>query len=165
MNQLSDNSLILESSECIQNAFKDKKLQIALASPTARAPTRATPGSAGYDLYADEDTVIPAGSRGLVSAGFKLAIPPTYYARIAPRSGLSLKHCIDVGAGVVDSDYRNVVKVLLINHGREDFQVNVGDRIAQMILEHIMTPTWQLVSEEELNATERGEGGFGSTGM
>ena len=85
------------------------------------------------------------------------------YARIAPRSGLSVKKSIDVGAGVVDRDYRGEIGVVLINHSNKDFEVNVGDQIAQMILEQIKTP--EVVEQADLDETDRGDKGFGSTGM
>lgn len=81
----------------------------------------------------------------------------------APRSGLALKHAIDVGAGVIDADYRGPVGVILFNHSDVDFEVKAGDRIAQMILEKIVTP--EVIEVEDLDSTLRGEGGFGSTGV
>jgi dUTP pyrophosphatase len=82
--------------------------------------------------------------------------------RIAPRSGLAAKHSIQTGAGVIDADYRGQVKVLLFNHGENDFEVKEGDRIAQLVLERIYTP--EVVAVEELEESVRGAGGFGSTG-
>ncbi len=92
-----------------------------------------------------------------------IAIPPLTYARIAPRSGLAVKNFIDTGAGVVDYDYRGNVGVVLFNHAEEDFQVKRGDRIAQLILERISMA--DAVEVDELPDTERGAGGFGSTGV
>ena len=129
----------------------------------AKLPIRGSVGAAGYDLHAAEKTVIPAHSRGVVKTGISIEIPEGLYARIAPRSGLSVKKSIDVGAGVVDSDYRGEIGVVLINHSNKDFEVNVGDRIAQMILEQIKTP--EVVEQADLDQTNRGEKGFGSTGM
>lgn len=91
-----------------------------------------------------------------------IAIPKDTYARIAPRSGLAWKHFIYTGAGVVDYDYRGNVGVILFNHSDKDFEVKKGDRVAQMILERIVTPG--VVEVEDLDATDRGAGGFGSTG-
>ena len=91
-----------------------------------------------------------------------MAVPEGNYARIAPRSGLACKNFIDVGAGVVDSDYRGEVKVLLFNHGSDDFKISIGDRIAQCIIEKYTMTT--ILEVEDLNTTERGEAGFGSTG-
>ena len=129
----------------------------------AKLPIRGSTGAAGYDLHAAEKTVIPAHSRGVVKTGISIEIPEGLYARIAPRSGLSVKKSIDVGAGVVDSDYRGEIGVVLINHSNKDFEVNVGDRIAQMILEQIKTP--EVVEQADLDQTDRGDKGFGSTGM
>ena len=107
--------------------------------------------------------MIPAGGRGVVKTDISIACPAGTYARIAPRSGLAVKKGIDVGAGVVDADYRGNVGVVLFNFGTEDFAVDVGDRIAQLILEKVnMAP---VVEVEELTETERGAGGFGSTGV
>ena len=107
--------------------------------------------------------VIPAGGRGVVKTDLCIACPAGTYARIAPRSGLAVKKGIDVGAGVVDADYRGNVGVVLFNLGTDDFVVDVGDRIAQLILEKVnMAP---VVEVEELTETERGAGGFGSTGV
>ena len=122
-----------------------------------------TDGAAGYDLCASQDCIIPAGGKGLVKTGLSISFPTGLYARIAPRSGLALKRFIDVGAGVVDSDYRGEVGVILFNHGEQDFEVKMGDRIAQLILEKIDTPPVEEV--QGLEGTVRGSGGFGSTGM
>ena len=128
----------------------------------AKLPIRGSSGAAGYDLHAAEKCVIPANARGVVKTGIAIEIPEGLYARIAPRSGLSVKKSIDVGAGVVDRDYRGEIGVVLINHSSKDFEVNVGDRIAQMILEQIKTP--EVEEQADLDQTERGEKGFGSTG-
>jgi len=138
-------------------------------SDGAKLPVKGTSKSAAFDLYSSEETVINAFSRKLVCTGLKLSeCPDNTYLRIAPRSGLAVKG-IDVGAGVVDCDYRGKVKVLLINTTKEDFHVNVHDRIAQMIPESL-TPNTHCVINGEENSTEdaflretRGEGGFGST--
>lgn len=98
-----------------------------------------------------------------MATGLSIACPPGTYARIAPRSGLAVKRGIDCGAGVVDADYRGPVGVVLFNFGAEDFVVEVGDRIAQLILEKVnMAPVAEV---EELAETARGAGGFGSTGV
>ena len=98
-----------------------------------------------------------------MKTGLSISFPTGLYARIAPRSGLALKKFIDVGAGVVDSDYRGEVGVVLFNHGDQDFEVKMGDRIAQLILEKIDTPPVEEV--QGLDDTVRGSGGFGSTGV
>ena len=106
---------------------------------------------------------MPARGKKLIGTGIAMAIPIGNYGRIAPRSGLAAKHMIDVGAGVIDADYRGEVKVLLFNFGETDFAVSEGDRIAQLIVEKY-TQT-ELVEVTDLSETERGEGGFGSTGV
>jgi dUTP pyrophosphatase len=133
--------------------------------PHAVVPTRATKGAAGYDLSACEDAVIPARGWKMVDTGIALQIPSFVYARVAPRSGLTLKKGLDVGAGVVDSDYRDSIRVILFNHSDVDFEVKTGDRIAQLIFEHVHTPPLLLVDYMEMANTERGLGGFGSTGV
>lgn len=137
-------------------------LKVKKLSSAATLPTRATAGSAGYDLYSAEDTVVPAGMRKIVKTDLSVAIPPNHYGRIAPRSGLSFKRGIDIGAGVIDYDYRGPVGMLLINNGTEEFEVKTGDRVAQLLLERVSVPEVQEV--EELDETVRGEKGFGSTG-
>ncbi|GAA6029566.1 hypothetical protein JCM8097_000941 [Rhodosporidiobolus ruineniae] len=131
-------------------------------SESAKLPHRGSALAAGYDLSSAEDKVIPAQGKALISTGLAIAVPEGTYGRVAPRSGLASKHMIDTGAGVIDADYRGEVKVLLFNHAKEDFQINTGDRIAQLILERIATPDVQEV--ESLSETVRGAGGFGSTG-
>lgn len=136
-------------------------------TPAAVLPTRGSAGAAGYDLASVEHKVVPARGRALLSTGLRIQVPEDCYARVAPRSGLTLKKGIDVGAGVIDSDYRGTVGVILFNHTDDDFEVNVGDRIAQLIVERIYTPEWEEVvdGDDHLEKTERGAGGFGSTGV
>ena len=99
--------------------------------PTARLPVKGSAFAAGYDLHASEATSVPASGKALVSTGLAFSIPHGNYGRIAPRSGLAVKNFIDVGAGVIDSDYRGEVKVLLFNLSQDaDFTINPGDRIA-----------------------------------
>ena len=106
----------------------------------AKLPVRGTSGAAGYDLSAAQAAVVPAHGKCLVKTGLKMALPTGCYGRIAPRSGLALKKFIDIGAGVIDADYRGEVGVVLFNFGSEDFVVNMGDRIAQLIFERIKAP-------------------------
>ena len=130
------------------------------------APRRAHRGDAGWDLHAAGDSVsLAPGDRVLVSAGIKVAIGPGYYGRIAPRSGLAVKHGIDVMAGVCDRIYRGEVKVCLINHGKETFEINPGDRIAQFIITAISEGPMELVDDIDVYESDRGDGGFGSTGQ
>jgi dUTP pyrophosphatase len=109
------------------------------------------------------DVIVPARGKAIVKTGLAIAIPENTYARIAPRSGLAVKKFIDTGAGVVDYDYRGEVGVVLFNHSEEDFVVSTGDRVAQLILERISMA--DCVEVDELFETERGAGGFGSTGV
>ena len=129
----------------------------------AKVPTRANPNDAGADLYSIESVVIPPLSRGVVKTGIALEIPVSYYGRVAPRSGLAAKHGIDVLAGVIDSSYRGEIGVVLLNtDSSNSFTVNVGDRIAQLIIESHYNPVF--VEVLDLLETNRGEGGFGSSG-
>ncbi len=138
-----------------------------LLTDTATLPTYGSEEAAGMDLHVDlggtgEKAALLPGERRLFKTGISVALPARFYGRIAPRSGLAYKKGIDVMAGVIDSDYRGEIGVILINHGDDDFQINHGDRIAQMII----TPYHTAMPEpvEELPDTERGAGGFGSTG-
>jgi len=137
-------------------------LLITKLVPNARPPHRQTAGSAGYDLFSAEELTLEPGERKACSLGLSMKIPSGRYGRIAPRSGLALRG-IDVGGGVIDSDYRGEVKVILINCSQTAFKVAVHDRIAQLILELIDTPDVEIV--EQLSPTARGSNGFGSTGV
>ncbi|OAA73473.1 dUTP pyrophosphatase [Cordyceps fumosorosea ARSEF 2679] len=137
-------------------------LQVKKLSPAGRLPTRGSAFAAGYDLYASRATTIPARGKVLVDTDISIAVPSDTYGRIAPRSGLASKHFIDTGAGVIDADYRGPVKVLLFNHGEADYAIAEGDRVAQLVLERIVTP--EVVEVQELQESVRGAGGFGSTG-
>ncbi|KAI4307747.1 hypothetical protein L6164_030899 [Bauhinia variegata] len=147
-----------EAPQSLAPLLKVKKL-----SEKAVLPSRASALSAGHDLSSAVETVVPARGKALVPTDLSISIPEGTYARIAPRSGLAWKHSIDVGAGVIDADYRGPVGVILFNYSDADFDVKVGDRIAQLIIERIMTP--EVVEVEDLDSTGRGEGGFGSTGV
>ncbi|WVN89054.1 uncharacterized protein L203_104270 [Cryptococcus depauperatus CBS 7841] len=140
----------------------DIKMDVQLLSDRATLPTHGSVFAAGIDLYSAESKTIPAKGRALVDLQLSIAVPPGHYGRIAPRSGLASKHGIQTGAGVIDSDYRGPVMVLLFNHSDVDFEVNPKDRIAQLILERISVP--KLIQVESLNKTTRGANGFGSTG-
>lgn len=141
----------------------DDQLVVALLSEHAQPPRRASADAAGYDLYASEPARIPSGGWALVDTGCAVKLPAGTYGRVAPRSGLSVKG-VAVGAGVIDRDYRGAIKVLLFNHANEggDLLVARGDRVAQLILEVIRTPDVCVVAS--LDETDRGAGGFGSTG-
>ncbi|WP_299194456.1 dUTP diphosphatase [uncultured Erythrobacter sp.] len=127
-------------------------------------PAYATSGAAGMDVVSAEDVTLKPGARYPVATGLALAIPHGYEIQVRPRSGLALKHGITVPntPGTIDSDYRGELKVILINHGDADFVIARGDRVAQLVLAPVVQAAWDEV--EELDATERGAGGFGSTG-
>lgn len=141
----------------------ESRLSFKRLSDFAFPLTRATPYAAGYDLRSPVDTVIPKRGNCLVKTDLALLLPEGCYGRIAPRSGLALKYCIDVGAGVVDRDYVGNVGVILFNHSDREYYVKRGDRIAQIICEKIFYP--ELYEVEQLNTTSRGSDGFGSTGI
>ena len=137
-------------------------------APGARAPTRATPGSAGLDLYAylpdGGPLVLPPGEWAHIPTGVSLALPPGYEGQVRPRSGRAWRHGLTVlnSPGTIDADYRGEVGVLLVNHGQRDVTIYDGDRIAQLVV--CPVPAVELVPADFLPATERGAGGFGSTG-
>ncbi|XP_037553027.1 deoxyuridine 5'-triphosphate nucleotidohydrolase, mitochondrial isoform X2 [Nematolebias whitei] len=137
-------------------------LRFAKLSEHATTPTRGSTKAAGYDLYSAYDYSVGAMDKAIVKTDIQIAVPHGYYGRVAPRSGLAAKHFIDVGAGVVDEDYRGNVGVVLFNFSKEMFEVKKGDRVAQLVCEKICYP--HLVEEKTLDETDRGAGGFGSTG-
>ncbi|CAD8189097.1 unnamed protein product [Paramecium octaurelia] len=126
-------------------------------------PKKGSLKAAGYDLFSAEDSVVPAKGKQVIKTGISMALLEGTYGRIAPRSGLAAKNFIDVGAGVIDEDYRGEICVLLFNFGDNDFKVNYGDRIAQMVIEYVVQTDIQ--ETDNLTETQRGEGGFGSTGV
>jgi len=127
-------------------------------------PRYATAGAAGMDVVSAENLVLGPGERRAVATGFALAIPQGFEIQVRPRSGLALKHAISVpnAPGTIDSDYRGELKIILINLGEEQFAISRGDRIAQIVLAPVVRAQWQEV--DALDDTERGAGGFGSTG-
>ncbi|XP_023718426.1 deoxyuridine 5'-triphosphate nucleotidohydrolase [Cryptotermes secundus] len=137
-------------------------LRFVKLTDKALSPVKHSAKCAGFDLRSAYDTMVPARGNALIKTDLQIALPPGCYGRIAPRSGLALKHQIDVGAGVVDEDYRGSVGVVLFNHSDEPFNISRGERIAQLICQRIYYPELQEV--EELDNTERGTCGFGSTG-
>ena len=142
-------------------------LNVIKTSPAAIIPTRATAGAAGYDLFSIDSYVVLPGRRVVVSTGIAVQLPPRTYGRIAPRSGLAVKHGLDVLAGVVDPDYTGEIKVVLQNLDmNQPFVIRPGYRIAQLILENFtVAEVVELPSENTALVTERGAGGFGSTGQ
>ncbi|XP_075904827.1 deoxyuridine 5'-triphosphate nucleotidohydrolase, mitochondrial isoform X2 [Nelusetta ayraudi] len=137
-------------------------LRFAKLSENATAPTRGSLRAAGYDLYSAYDYTVGPMDKAIVKTDIQIAVPHGCYGRVAPRSGLAAKQFIDVGAGVVDEDYRGNVGVILFNFGKDTFEVKKGDRVAQLVCERICYP--DLMEEKSLDDTERGSGGFGSTG-
>ena len=127
-------------------------------------PAYATEGAAGMDIVSAEDVTLAPGARHAVATGLSVAIPAGYEIQVRPRSGLALKHGISVPntPGTIDSDYRGELKVILINHGAEPFAIARGDRVAQLVLAPVTQAAWNEVAD--LDETERGAGGFGSTG-
>ncbi len=127
-------------------------------------PAYATDGAAGMDVVSAEDVTLAPGQRHPVATGLAMAIPHGFEIQVRPRSGLALKHGITVPntPGTIDSDYRGELKVIMINHGSEPFVIARGDRVAQLVVAPVTQGQWLEV--EELDATERGAGGFGSTG-
>ncbi len=125
-------------------------------------PEYTTAGAAGADLRSSRALEIPPGGRAAVPTGLFLEIPPGHVGLVWPRSGLAVRHGIDTLAGVIDSDYRGEVKVVLVNHDPEVFRIAPGDRIAQLLIQRVERAAFLPTSD--LAATERGGGGFGSTG-
>ena len=128
-------------------------------------PAYATTGAAGMDVVSAEDLELMPGQRHAVATGFAMAIPDGFEVQVRPRSGLALKHGITVPntPGTIDSDYRGELKVILINHGDAPFPIRRGDRIAQLVAAPVQRADFAEV--DDLDATSRGSGGFGSTGV
>lgn len=152
---------ILEN--CKMRKEQTEVVQVKKLRSDAKLPTRGSTFAAGADLYAVETTEILPGERAIIPTGIAVAFSDEVYLRIAPRSGLAAKNGIDVLAGVVDSDYRGEIKVILVNHGKERFIISPGDRIAQMVLERVKLSLFSEVTS--LSDTGRSSNGFGSTGV
>ncbi|MBL4683689.1 MAG: dUTP diphosphatase [Nannocystaceae bacterium] len=144
-------------------------LRVHRLSPRASLPRRMSEQAAGLDLYAclpsDAPLALPAGGRVAVPTGISMAIPAGYEGQVRPRSGLAARHGVTVlnAPGTIDADYRGEVAVLLVNLGSEMFTIEHGDRIAQLVLARVAS--LPVLEVRELDATERGDGGFGSTGV
>jgi deoxyuridine 5'-triphosphate nucleotidohydrolase len=139
------------------------KLPVRRLHPDARLPTRGSEHAAGLDLRAAISVDLPKGCRVVVPTELSVEIPEGHVGLIWPRSGLAIKQGIDVLAGVIDADYRGEIGVVLINHGTEPVSIRGGDRIAQLLIQPVvMADPIELVA---LSETERGAGGFGSTGI
>eukprot|EP00795_Rhopilema_esculentum_P003629 gene3629-14866_t len=161
----SNNSNGIESHLPEQNGRhegNDSVLMIKMLSDEAVLPTRGSFNAAGYDLYSAVDCLIPAKDKALVSTKIAITVPYGSYGRIAPRSGLAVKHFIDVGAGVIDRDYTGEVGVLLFNFSDKAYQVSKKERIAQLVIEKIFTPELKVV--DELPKSDRGGTGYGASG-
>ena len=141
------------------------KVLVKKICENAKMPSYAHSGDAGVDLYAVQDTVIPPQGRALVPTGLKIAIPYGYEGQVRPKSGLALKHGITVlnTPGTVDAPYRGEVGVILFNSSDKEYLAKSGEKIAQMVFCKVENAEFELA--EELPETDRGEGGFGSTGL
>jgi len=134
----------------------------ALVGAGGSLPEYASAGAAGADLRASEAVDIAPGARAAVPTGLRLQIPPGHVGLVWPRSGLAVRHGIDTLAGVVDSDYRGEVRVVLVNHGDQPFHIAAGDRVAQLLVQRVERAVFAAAAE--IDDTGRGAGGFGSTG-
>ncbi|MGN0854509.1 MAG: dUTP diphosphatase [Kiritimatiellia bacterium] len=141
------------------------KLGFKRIHPDARLPAYAHAGDAGMDLRSAEDLTLRAGARALVHTGLVMMLPLQYEAQVRPRSGLALKHGVTVlnTPGTIDSGYRGEVGVILANFGDADFEIKKGDRIAQLVIAPVTQA--EIVEVETVDETDRGAGGFGSTGV
>ena len=141
------------------------KLPVLKIDPSAQMPSYAHPGDAGMDVHSVETLVLQPGGRACVHTGLAFQLPPDFEAQVRPRSGLALKHGVTVlnAPGTIDAGYRGEVCVILANFGEEPFTVEKGMRIAQVVVAPVTRA--EVVEAEALDATERGAGGFGSTGL
>ena len=141
------------------------KVRICRTDPAAQLPAYAHPGDAGMDVRSVVDLMIAPGERALVRTGLVLMLPPNAEAQVRPRSGLALKHGVTVlnTPGTIDSGYRGEVGVILINLGAEPFKVEKGMKIAQLVIAPVTQA--EIVEVSEIDSTDRGAGGFGSTGV
>ena len=149
--------------EAVGTQAQEEKPTIRIMKDVKEAiiPTRGSWKAAGLDLYSAEDVIIHKGHQRMISTGIRIALPPDTYGRIAPKSSLAARDWTHVNAGVIDEDFRGVLKVLVHNLGNNDVTVRKGDQVAQLIVEKIMRPAVKHVMA--LDPTARGEGGFGST--
>ncbi|MFW9911786.1 MAG: dUTP diphosphatase [Candidatus Thorarchaeota archaeon] len=138
---------------------------VKLLHPDATVPRLANPGDVAFDLYSVEELTLKPGAWHAVATGISLEIPQGYEGQVRPRSGLAVKHGVTVlnAPGTIDSGYRGEVKSIMINHGKEPFKITKGMRISQMAIRAVPKALFEAV--ETLEESERGEGGFGSTGM
>lgn len=142
------------------------KVLITRLDPSVPLPKYGKPGDAGADLASRIDFTLPAGERALIPTGISVALPPGYVALVHPRSGLAIKNGISMvnTPGTVDASYRGELQIILINHDKsEDFVIKKGDRIAQLVIQKVEQA--EFIEVEALPGTDRGTGGFGSTGV
>lgn len=130
-------------------------------SKDAKTPTKGSAEAIGHDLYSSKKYTVPPQDKLICETDIQVLVPKGTYGRIAPRSGLAANYFIDIGAGVIDRDYRGSVQVVIFNHSKVNFEINKGDKICQFICEQAITPL--LVRCNSLPSTKRGRGGFGST--
>lgn len=140
-------------------AHKDDRLACEVKGELL--PTYSHPGDAGADLRSSSDNIVPARGKALIPTGICISLPAGHVALVWPRSGMAVKHGLDCGAGVIDSQYRGEIKVLLFNHSDADYPIKKGDRIAQLLVQKVETVDF--IQVDALDATARGEKGFGST--
>ena len=143
------------------------KVKIARVNQSAEdnpLPEYATQGSSGMDIRAAEWMTVKPGETVLVPSGFSIELPAGYEAQVRPRSGLAIKYNVGIlnSPGTIDSDYRGELKIILTNFGKQEFVINKGDRIAQLVIAPVVRASWEEVTS--VNETERGAGGFGHTG-
>lgn len=148
-----------------KTTVEDYVLKVKLLSEKAQLPQYAHPGDSGLDLFSTKDAIIQPGESTLIPTGISIELPPETEAQIRPRSGLALKHQVTVlnTPGTIDQGYRGEIGVILINHGKSSFKVNVGMKIAQMVIKPLLSV--KVKNVEDLDKTDRGAGGFGSTGI
>jgi dUTP pyrophosphatase len=138
------------------------KIKIKKLHPEATIPHYVHEGDAGMDVYSVEDVLIRAGEKAIISSGIAIELPKGYVALVWDKSGLAAKHGIKTMAGVGDSIYRGEYKIVLLNTSKQDYQVRKGERICQILIQPVVSA--EIEETQELSSTERGEGGFGSTG-
>ncbi|MFH1682767.1 MAG: dUTP diphosphatase [Candidatus Woesearchaeota archaeon] len=138
-------------------------IKIKKLNEDAIIPRYANPGDAGMDFYSNENVLINPGERKLVSTGISMAIPEGYVGLIWDKSGIASKHGMKTMAGVIDSSYRGEIKILLHNLNIEEYKIEKGNKIAQMLIQPVEQK--EIIEVDELSETERGAGGFGSTGL
>ncbi len=141
------------------------RVKIQKISASARMPEMAHEGDSGFDLFSSETISLKPGERKLVPTGIKISMPKGLEAQVRPKSGLAIKHGISVlnTPGTIDSGYRGEIKVILVNLGKEEYRVEQGKKIAQIVFARVECP--ELVESSELDKTKRSDGGFGSTGL